>query len=173
MLERTVKCGKLLLDIFLVIEYLYDLLSLYGLFDISVCGSEILLLLLEVQRALAAYNLNYNQHNYKHQNYKKSELPAEIQHHGKGCDNADNRGNHLHKAVAQEISDGIDVVCIAAHKVAVSMRVKIAYRQILHLVKEVAPYRIYRSLRHLYHNSCIRIGRYCTEYEKHSHFGKR
>ena len=106
MLKRTVKCGKLLLDIFLVIEYLYDLLSFYGLFDISVYSSEVLLLLLEVQRALAAYNLNYNQHNYKHQNYKKSELPAEIQHHGKGCDNADNRGNHLHKAVAQKISDG-------------------------------------------------------------------
>ena len=59
MLKRTVKCGKLLLDIFLVIEYLYDLLSLYGLFDISVCSSEVLLLLLEVQRALAAYNFNY------------------------------------------------------------------------------------------------------------------
>ena len=91
MLERTVKCGKLLLDIFLVIEYLYDLLTLYGLFDISVCRSEVLLLLLKVQRTLAAYNLNYNQHNYKHQYYKKSKLPAEVQHHGKGCDNADNR----------------------------------------------------------------------------------
>ena len=46
MLERTVKCDKLLLDIFLVIEYLYDLLSLYVLFDISVYSSEVLLLLL-------------------------------------------------------------------------------------------------------------------------------
>ena len=139
-------------------EHLDLALALDQLLDIAIGLADRLLLELEVSGALPADCFDHQQHHHQHRNDQEREHRAQHQHHHKGTHHRDAGGEHLHNAVAQRLAQGIHIVGIAAHQLAVRMRVKEGNRQILHMVKQIAPDIRQRRLRNADHQPHLQIG---------------
>ena len=116
-------------------ENLHLPLALDQLFDIAIGLADRFLLELKVPGTPAADNLNNQQHHHEHCNDQKRKHWAQHQHHHKGAHHRDPGRKHLHNAVAQRLAQRIHIVGIAAHQLAVCMRIKKGNWQVLHMIE--------------------------------------
>ena len=136
-LELVVQLAEALEGFLLVGEDLDDLLAFHHLFDIAVHFAEVALLCDEVLAALLGDLLGAEEHQGHHQYGDDSELPAQHAHAGKDGNDGDGAGHQLRDALAEHLTEGIHVVGVDGHDVAVRMGVKVADGQALHVGKEL------------------------------------
>ena len=136
-LELVVQLAEALEGLLFVGEDLDDLLALHHLFDIAVHLAEVALLCDEVLAALLGDLLGAEEHQGHHQHGDDGELPAQHTHAGKDGNDGDGAGHQLRDALAEHLTEGIHVVCVDGHDVAVRMGVKVADGQALHVGKEL------------------------------------
>ena len=102
----------------LIGEYLDDFLSVDHLLDVSVHITQRCLLLHEVLRTLAADLSHQEDHgkcSYKHHD---RQLPAGHDHTYERRDDRDRRGDHLWETLRDHLTQGINIVGVMAHYVA-------------------------------------------------------
>ena len=103
----------------LVGEDLDDLLAFHHLFDVAVHFAEVALLCDEELAALLGDLLGAEEHQGYHQHGDDGELPAQHAHAGKDGNDGDGAGHQLRDALAEHLAEGIHVVGVDGHDVAV------------------------------------------------------
>ena len=136
-LELVIQLAEALEGLLLVGEDLDDLLAFHHLFDVAVHLAEVALLCDEVLAALLGDLLGAEEHQGHHQHGDDGELPAQHAHAGKDGNDGDGAGHQLRDALAEHLAEGIDVVGVDGHDVAVGMGVKVADGQALHVGEEL------------------------------------
>ena len=136
-LELVVQLAEALEGLLLVGEDLDDLLAFHHLFDVAVHLAEVALLCDEVLAALLGDLLGAEEHQGHHQHGDDGELPAQHTHAGKDGNDGDGAGHQLRDALAEHLAEGIYVVGVDGHDVAVGMGVKVADGQALHVGEEL------------------------------------
>ena len=144
--QRIIQGSKILHCFLFMTEYLYYILSGHSLFDITIQGAQRTLLFPVIRRTLlrdAASRL----HHYRHHHNGDQRQPYIIcQHNGKGADNTDDPGHQLRHRIIQKFTDHVNIIGKTAHNISHAVCVKIAYRHILQMIKEIFPDPDQRSL---------------------------
>ena len=138
-------------------EYFYNLLSFHHLFDIAVDFSEILLLLQEVFSTLCSETAAYGKHDKYHYKCEYSQRDIQNDHTDKYAYNGDDAGKHLWHTLTDHLAEGIDVVCVDGHNIAVRVRVKVFNRKCFHTGKHIVSKIAKGSLTYINHNAVIGI----------------
>ena len=141
----------------LVGKDLDDLLSLDHLLNIAVEGTEGLLLALEVDAALAADGLDYQQHQEEERHGDEGQQRVHHQHHYEGGNEGQHVGEETGKAVADHLRNGVHIVGKATHHITGEVGVKIGYRQLLHLIEQILTDGGHRPLGHIDHQAGVDI----------------
>ena len=141
-----------------VVKDLDDLLALDHLLDVAVDLAHRLLLGREVPTAPAADELHRQHHDRQHAKGDKGQRGAQDDHHGDGANKGEGAGHQASEAVVQCLGDGLDVVGIAAHELAVGVGIEVLQGQALHLLKEVLPDLGHRVLGHMDHDAGVAVG---------------
>ena len=102
----------------LIGEYLDDFLSVDHLLDVSVHITQRCLLLHEVLRTLAADLSHQEDHSERSDKHHDRQLPAGHDHTYQGRDDRDRRGDHLRETLRDHLTQGINIVGVMAHYVA-------------------------------------------------------
>ena len=136
-LELIVQLAEALEGLLLVGKDLDDLLAFHHLFDVAVHLAEVALLSDEELAALLGDLLGAEHHQGHHQHGDDGELPAQHTHAGKDRNDGDGAGYQLGDALAEHLTEGIHVVGVDGHDVAVRMGVKVADGQALHVGEEL------------------------------------
>ena len=136
----------------LMVEDFDDLLTLDHLLDVSVDLTQGLLLSREIPPAAAADGPHYQQHHRQHGKGDERQGGTQHQHHDNGAQKIQRAGDHTAKAVVQSLGDGLNIVGIAAHQLAVGVGVEVFQRQSLHPFKEIRPDFRHTGLGDMHHN---------------------
>ena len=151
--------GVALLHFFLrllfVAEDFYDLLTVYHLFDISVKVCKRSLLGYEIRAALADNSLDYLHNEEQRYAHNERQTDADIEHAAEYRHDGERRRNQLTHRLREHLAQGICIVGIEAHRVAVGVRIEISYRQALHLLEHLIAYGLERSLRYSDHAAIV------------------
>ena len=150
-----------------MVEYLYDLLPLHHFLDVAVLFSEVGLLGNKVLSAFAREGFRHKHHYPYHNESKQSERNAEREHTRKHRDDRYSAVENLSHALADHLAQGIDVVCVNAHNIAVGVSVKILYRQAFHVTENVISQITHRALSDVYHYSRLSVCRRRAYQVKH------
>ena len=154
-LPNGVTLLHLFFGLLLVAEYFYNLLPVYHLFNVAVEVGYGFLLSNEICAALADNLLDELHDNDKRQADDNSQSDADIEHTAEhGGDGKRGRDKLTHR-LREHLAQGVGVVRIEAHRVAVGVRVEISYRQTLHLFKHLVAYGFQRALGNRYHAAVI------------------
>ena len=137
--QPAVELAEALDALFLVAEHLDDLLPLHHLLDVAVEGAEVFLLVGKVARGQPAYLRRGTQHDSDHDEREYGERHVEEHHAEESGDESDAGVYQLRYALAEQLAQGVDVVGVDGHYVAVGMGVEILYRQRLHVLKQLHP----------------------------------
>ncbi len=116
-------------------ENFYNLLPFRHFFHEAVELTHRLLLFKEVLCRFAAYALYYENHNGKEEQNYERERKAVKHHEREYENNGKSRRYQLRNSLRKKLAHGIDIVGVKAHKVAVSVRIEVFKRQILHFRK--------------------------------------
>ena len=121
----------------LVAEDLDDLLTVHHFLDIAVYFSNGFLLTDKVFTALSCNFTCYKHHTGYCGNNENSKINTCADHSDKYGNNSDYRRESLRNTLGEHLAEGIDIVCIVAHNIAVSALVKILYGELLHIFKHL------------------------------------
>ncbi len=124
--QLLVAPGELLAGFVLVVEDLDDLLAVDRLLDERVDRAEGLLLANEEHAAAGHHGANQHDEQHGEQDGERGEGDGEPQHREEGRDHRDARGEHLRERLRDRLAQGVGVVGVQAHGVAVLMGVEIA-----------------------------------------------
>ena len=136
-------------------EHLDDLLALHHLFDVAVQLAQIPLLLDEVFAGLLGDLFGAEHHQRHHQHGDDRQLPAEHAHAEEHRNNGNGAGHQLRDALAEHLAQGIHVVGVHGHDVAVGMLVKILDGQALHVGEQLGAQVAQGALRHVDHDAGV------------------
>ena len=125
------------LGLFLVAEYLNHLLAVDHLFDIAVQITQLHLLLDEVAAAAAGQEAGHTEHDEDAHNHHSGKQQIGGQHAHEGDQNHHGGVDHLGNALGEHLTQGVHVVGINAHHIAVGMGVKILDGQGLHVAEQI------------------------------------
>ena len=118
-------CRIALLHFFLrllfVAEDLYDLLTVYHLFDISVKVCKGSLLGYEIRAALADNSLDYLHNEEQRYAHNERQTDADIEHAAEYRRDGERRRNQLTHRLREHLAQGIGIVGIEAHRVTVGV----------------------------------------------------
>ena len=132
-----------------------DLLALYHLFDVAVHLAEVPLLGDEVLAAHGGDLLGAEQHQGHHAHGHDSELPAHHHHAGEDGDDGDGAGDQLRDALAEHLAQGIHVVGVHGHDVAVGVLVKVLDGEAFHVGEKLGAQVAQGALRDVDHDAGI------------------
>ena len=121
----------------LVVEHLDDLLALDHLLDIAVHLAQVPLLGHEVPAGALAHGHDDQEHHPQGEHRHQKQNRAEVQHHRHHAHKRQHTGDQGDDAVLQDLVEGVDVVGVSAHELAVGVGVKIAEGKLLHPVEQV------------------------------------
>ena len=169
--ELIVELSEALHVLLLVVEYLYYLLTFHHFLDVAVYDTEILLLCAEVLCGLAAY-LACCKHHYQHHNNGENGQRNAQHYHADKCDyQRYERVHHLRNALADKLAEGVHVVGVYGHDIAVSVCVEILYREGFHVRENVVSEVAHGTLGNVDHQPVISEGAYNTHnvYQRDTH----
>ena len=135
--EFNIQHIKCLHGFFLMVKGLNNLLPRHHLFNVSVHGCNGFLLTGKILSALFADEFDCKKHNKPHNNNDCKQRNGKNEHHCNDADEGYAGDYQLRDALVQKLADRVNIVCIVTHKLAVRMRVKIAYGKTLHLIKHI------------------------------------
>ena len=139
----------------LVAENLDDLLAVHHFLDVAVDFAQLLLLLEEVLAGVAGEILGGQHHSADHDQGQYAQRHAEVKHGQKYADYRNDRIDQLGQALADELAQGINIVGVDRHDVAVGVAVKILDGQCLHVDEQVVAQTFQGSLGDLGHGAVL------------------
>ena len=145
--QLIVAAREFLHGLFLVAEDLDDLLTVHHFFDVAVHAAQRLLLRDEVFARLLRKLGGSQQHENGAENHNKRQPNADRQHRAEDSHNGDHRGEYLRNALRDHLAQGIGIVGVVAHNVAMSVTVEITDGQSLHMREHIVADFLQRTLR--------------------------
>ena len=103
---------------FLAAKDFYNFLPFNHFFYITVYFADCFLLFSKSFCRMFADNACYGNHRHNSKNYKQRQKRAKRKHHHKTGNNSQQRRKKLRHSLAQHITDSVNIVCKAAHKLA-------------------------------------------------------
>ena len=144
--------GEALPGFFLVVEDLDHLLALNHLLDISVDLPQVPLLGHEVPAGPLAHGHHHRQHQPQGEHRHQKQQGAQVQHHAHYAQEGEGPGAEGDEAVVEDLGDGLHVVGVAAHELAVGVGVKVTQGQGLHPGEQVPADGVGGPLGHVDHD---------------------
>jgi len=141
-----------------VAKYFNDFLTVDHFFDVTVDRANGLLLLDKKVSASANQKFDYFQQDKSKQENKSRKAHTQIKHGSKRGQYGNQGGKHLREALGNGLTQRVGVVGIAAHDIAVGMRVEIPERKRLHMREHFIAYFFQSSLLDDHHNPIIKQG---------------
>ncbi len=157
LVERLIQAVKVLNGGLLVTEDLHHLFAAHGFLNKTVQGTEIPLLQHEVFAGNRAGHTGEEEHQRHHHQCHQCQNGTQHQHHGQNTENGDGRVEHLGQRLADHLPQGVNVVGIDGHDVAVGMGIKEADGQCLHVVEEILSQVHHAALGDLRHQPGLQI----------------
>ena len=145
-----------------MVEDLDDFLSGDHFFDIAVDDAQGLLLRRKTAGTLSTEAFNDRKHDDQHHDYDKRQLPRQYEHHDKGADNRNERGEQLGYRIRQTVSQRIDVVRVPGHDIAGRVSVVMFDSQRFHLVEHLISDLFQNPCGHSHHDEIIYVCRSCA-----------
>ena len=136
-------------------EHLDDFLAFHHLFDVAVHLAQVTLLLDEVFAGLLGDLLGAEQHQSHHDHGDDGQLPAQHAHADEHGHDGDGAGNQLRDALADHLAQGVHVVGVHRHDVAVGVLVKILDGQALHMGEQLHTQVAQGALGHVDHDAGV------------------
>ena len=167
--QVVVPAVKLFLRLGLMIEDLDDLLAVHHFFNIPVQGGQGGLLFAEIFRAAAADLHGGFQHHEGSRDHHQRHPHAAAQHGDQHDGQRDHGRDRLRQHLADQLTQGVRVVGVMAHDIAVGMRVKIADRQGLHMREHLVPHLPQHALADHRHDPRLEEIREDRQHVKHCH----
>ena len=90
----------------------------------------------EILGGVAPYLFHHRQHEAYAAKHNQGHPHAVVEHNDQQCSDNDAGDEQLRQALREKLAQGVDVVCVVAHDIAMRMRVEISNRQILHVLKQ-------------------------------------
>ena len=147
----------------LVTEDLDHLFAAHGFLDKAVQGTQIPLLQNEIPAGNGAGQTGAEEHQHHHADRQQREHRAQHQHHGKDTENRNAGIEHLGQRLADHLPQGVDIVRVDGHNVAVGVGVEEADGKGFHVVKEVLTEMHHAALGDLCHETGLQVD--CTHTE--------
>ena len=136
-------------------EHLDHLLAFHHLLDVAVHLAQIPLLLDEVLGRACRDLLGAEEHQRHHEHGNDGQLPAEHTHTEEHRYHRDGAGHQLRDALAEHLAQGIHVVGVHGHDIAVRMGVKIPDGQAFHVGEQLGAQIAQRALRYVDHDAGV------------------
>ena len=153
--KLLVAAVKFLHRLALVAEDLDHLLAVHHFLDVAVDGGQRLLLLDEELAALAGYPARDPQDEHGEQHHRQGE-PQALAEHGHEYRHDGNHGREdLRQGLRDHLAQGVGIVGVVAHDLAVAVGVKVADGQGLHMGEHIVPHVFQNALRHHYHQPVV------------------
>ncbi|CCX38489.1 uncharacterized protein BN452_02363 [Clostridium sp. CAG:1013] len=133
--QLVVDLVKLFLGFFLVAEHFDHFLAVHHFFHKAFRAADGLLLADKELGGLAADLFHHKDHGHHADHHHQSQPQAVIQHDGDHGDDSHSGDQQLGHALGDHLAEGVDIVGVVAHHVAVIVGVEILDRQILHAVE--------------------------------------
>ena len=156
--EGVVYLIKALLGLLLMAKDLDYLLAVDHLFNIAVQIAQLHLLANEVAAAAAGQEPGHQQHTDDAKNYHAGKQQIGEDHAHKGHHNHHQRVDDLGDALGKHLTEGIHVVGVYTHHVAVSVGIKILDGQGLHMAEQIIPDLFLYALRDGNHQTVVGKG---------------
>ena len=160
---------EFLLALFLVGEHLHHLLALHHFLDKALFLGQRFLLAHHVHRTLLAQLFRHPEHqeNYGKNNQRQPQtVPEHHEHDGEYGQAGLNQGR---RALADHLPNGIHVVGVGTHDIAVGVGVEVLNRQLLHGVEHLIPQVFQGSLGDARHNLGVDGGSGHAHQVEHAH----
>ena len=154
-LQLVVQLAETVQRLLLVGEHLDDLLAFHHFFDVAVQLAQIPLLLDEVFAGLLGDLFGAEHHQRHHQHGDDRQLPAEHAHAEEHRNNGNGAGHQLRDALTEHLAQGIHVVGVHGHDIAMGMLVKILDGQALHVGEQLGAQVAQGALRHVDHDAGV------------------
>ena len=158
LIQLLVQLGEGFHVLFLVAEHLNHLLAVHHLLDEAVHLAQILLLGGEVSGAGTGHGFGDEQHQAHHQQVQNGQGHAEQQHADQHAHHRDHAGDHLGDGLADHLAQGVHIVGVQAHDVAVGVAVKVAQGQAFHVGEQVVTDALQGALAHRDHHHLVGAG---------------
>ena len=171
--EFIIEGVKVLLVLLLVAEYLDDLLPADHFLDKAIDPAEGLLLLDEIFGAAAADLFHDDHHQPQKDEHQQREPDAGAQHGDKYRSDADQGADGIGQTLADHLPQGIGIIGVVAHHVAVGVGIKIFNGERLHMSKHIVPDGFKSTLRHGDHQAGLQVGGQHAGQIDAGHDGKR
>ena len=154
-LQLVVQLAETVQRLLLVGEHLDDLLAFHHFFDVAVQLAQIPLLLDEVFAGLLGDLFGAEHHQRHHQHGDNRQLPAEHAHAEEHRNNGNGAGHQLRDALTEHLAQGIHIVGVHGHDIAMGMLVKIFDGQALHVGEQLGAQVAQGALRHIDHDAGV------------------
>ena len=138
-------------------EDLDNLLAGHHLLDVAVDCSEVLLLLNEVLARKSRHLLGDQDHDTDKEDRQEREPAVQEDHADKHADDRDDTVYELRDTHAHHLPEGVDVVRVHGHDVAVRMRVEVPDGQALHVLKHPVADALHRALCQEYLHELLKV----------------
>ena len=135
-----------------MVEDLDDLLAAHQLLRQALHGAGGLLLAHKVTGAAAADHLGGIEHGDNAKDEDKGQPEAEPEHDGEDGQDDGAGLDQIRKSLGHQLAEGIDVVGVMRHDIAVCVGIEVAERQPLHAVKHLAAELVQKALGHIGHD---------------------
>ena len=127
-------------------EHLDHLLALHHFLDVAVQGAQVFLLRHEIFPALGRYPLGHLEHDENHDNGQHRQRNVQHEHADEHTDNGNGAGKQLRDTLADHLPQGVDIVGVNGHDIAVGMGVKVPDGQAFHMGKQIVTQPFQRAL---------------------------
>ena len=144
----------------LVVVHLYHPLAAHHLFDEAVDDTEVLLAFGEVLLGNHAQLAGDPEDEQRKGHADHRKCRAHHYHGRQRSDYGDKRAQYARDALGNDLPEGIDVVGIHAHDLAVGMVVEVAERELLHVAEEFPAELVQRPVPDVDHEYVVDVGSY-------------
>ena len=129
------------------------LLAIHHLFNVAIHNTEVLLLFCKVFARFPSDFARHQQRDTDHRQCKQGEWNVQNHHAAKDAQYCNATGTNLRQALADKLTQGICIIGIDAHDVAMHVGIKITDGQPLHAGKQFHTQISQRSLRDIDHHA--------------------
>lgn len=143
------------LGFILVAENLDDFFAVDDFFNVAIEGGERGLLLHKIRAGKAGDETGDLDHAKNAEHHENGQPDADGKHGNKNGDECEERAHCCGEGLAHHLAQGVDVVGVEAHDVAVFVAVEIADRQALHFGEHVVAHAFHGALRDERHDPAV------------------
>ncbi len=153
----------------LMAEHLDDLLAVHHLLNVAIDLAQLLLLLDEKLAGVASQVFGGQQHHADHRQRQQRQRDTEVNHRCQHADQRDDRVDQLGQALADHLAQGVGIVGVNRHNIAVGVGIEILDGQRLHVGEHLITQILQRTLCDAGHQTVLHKDSSNTDTVERSH----